>query len=209
MFLVLQIVAIYYTRARQRIQALTFINGGEQYFPGIIMNCMKYLVASDIHGSVDSLKVLIHKFSELKCDKIIFLGDYLSYSKDDEKVVDMLNFFKNDIIGVRGNCDYCLNDDIFDFELRDSFYMHLGTRNYLFVHGDNLLSNIEAMLGVENAYIVYGHTHRVGSSITNTINLVNIGSISLPCGLSKRCYGILDENNLKIFSLEDELILEV
>ncbi len=100
---------------------------------------MKYLLGSDIHGSVEGTKFLIKKFKDLKCDKLLLLGDYLGgHYSSDQKVIDILNFFKDDIIAISGNCDRYLPDDIFEFELRDDFLIHFANRFYLFSHGDNL-----------------------------------------------------------------------
>jgi len=170
---------------------------------------MKYLIASDIHGDVNAVKSIVKKFKEHKCDKIILLGDYLSFNKDDnEAIIAIFELFKNDLILIRGNCDYYLNDETFGIELRDSFSFRLKDRVYLFTHGDYLTRYINLLLNVDNAYIIHGHTHRVSSYISGGISFINIGSISLPRGGSKKCYAILDENGVKIFDLDDHLILE-
>lgn len=168
---------------------------------------MKYLLASDIHGSVDGMKFLINKFKSEKCDKIILLGDYLSGDyQSDEKIIDIINFFKDDIILIKGNCDRHLPDDVFESELRDDFLVHIFNRYYLFCHGDYLHFNIDTLLDKDNAYIVHGHTHRVSIYTSANITFVNIGSISLPRGNSKKCYGILDENGVTIFDLTGKII---
>lgn len=169
---------------------------------------MKYLIGSDIHGSVDGLKFLIKKFKELKCDKLLLLGDYFSGDfEDDLKVVELLTFFKDDLILIRGNCDRHFASD--ELELRDDFLVHLYSRNYLFVHGDYLHFNIDTLLDKDNAFIVHGHTHRVSIYTSANITFVNIGSISLPRGNSKRCYATLDENGVHIFDTESHLIASV
>lgn len=171
---------------------------------------MKYLLASDIHGDVDAVKLLIKKYHELKCDKLLLLGDYFSFSReDDNQIIDILNLFKNDVIAIKGNCDNFFADDVFDFDLRSQFFVRLGERNYCFVHGDNLDENIDCIMGVNNTYVVYGHTDRVRTYNSGGINFINIGSISLPRGGSKKCYAIVDENCFKIYSEKDELILAI
>ena len=171
---------------------------------------MKYLLGSDIHGSVDGLKFLLHKAKDLNCDKIILLGDYLSGMNDESnKVVELLNFFKDKIIAIRGNGERYIPEGIFDFELRDDFLVHVFNRNYLFVHGDYLHLNIDTLLDKDNAYIVHGHTHRVSIYTSANITFVNIGSISCPRGNSKKCYATLDENGVHIFDTKDNLIAEI
>lgn len=168
---------------------------------------MKYLLAGDIHGSVDGTKFLINKFKEKKCDKIILLGDHLSGDyKSDQKVIDIISYFKDDIILIKGNCDRYLPEDIFGTELRDDFLIHIFDWYYLFCHGDYLHFNIDTLLDKDNAYIVHGHTHGVSVYTSANITFINIGSISLPRGNSKKCYGILDENGVTIFDLEGNIL---
>ena len=38
---------------------------------------MKYLIASDLHGSSSSTSFLVEKFNTLNCDQLILLGDIL------------------------------------------------------------------------------------------------------------------------------------
>ncbi|MCR5332538.1 MAG: YfcE family phosphodiesterase [Bacilli bacterium] len=171
---------------------------------------MKYLLGSDIHGSVEGLKFLIKKSKDLKCDKIILLGDYFSGDyEDDKQIIELINFLSDKFILIRGNCDRYLSDDVFDVELRDDFLVHIFNRNYLFVHGDYLHFNIDTLLDKDNAFIVHGHTHRVSLHTSSNITFVNIGSISLPRGNSKKCYGTIDENGVKIYDINDHLILSV
>ncbi len=170
---------------------------------------MRYLFASDIHGSYESFKILIKKFKQLSCDKMILLGDYLGGNNiDNEDIIESMNFFKNDLIALEGNCDrYIFNT--FDFELRDSFTFRQNDRIYCLNHGDNLNQYIDNFINIDNVFIVYGHTHRVSSYTNGGITFINIGSISSPRGNSKKCYGIIDENSISIFDLDDNKILSI
>lgn len=170
---------------------------------------MKYLLASDIHGNEESAKAVIKKFKENQCDKIILLGDYLGFDKNEnDKVIDIFNFFKDDIIALIGNCDRYFESP-FDFELRESFSFKQNERIYCMSHGDKLEEYIDMCINIDNVYLVFGHTHRVSNYTSGNINFVNIGSISFPRGGSKRCYGIVDENGVRIFDLNDKLILSI
>ena len=70
---------------------------------------MRYLIASDIHGSFENIKKIL--FNN-KFDILILLGDILNGPYDIDtmnKTADLLNIFKNKIIYVKGNCDTYLN----------------------------------------------------------------------------------------------------
>ncbi len=169
---------------------------------------MKYLISSDLHGDLNSLKSLIKIFKENKCDKIIFLGDYLGSDRENnQNIIDILNLFKSDIIALRGNCDTNLDSSI-DFELRDSFFMSMNSRYYLFIHGDKLEQYLSTNIG-QKLYIVYGHTHRYRVYQSGDFVFINLGSIAYPRGGLKRCYGILDESAFKIYDIDSELLYEI
>lgn len=169
---------------------------------------MKYLVASDLHGDLNSLKSLIKIFKDNECDKIIFLGDYFgSDIENNQSIIDIMNLFKNDIIALKGNCDRYL-DSSFDFELRDSFFMSMNSRYYLFIHGDKLDEYLSTNIG-QKLYIVYGHTHRYRVYQSGDFVFINLGSIAYPRGGLKCCYGILDESGFKIYDIDNELLYEI
>ena len=74
---------------------------------------MKYMVASDIHGSGFFCEKLMQRYNEEKPDKLILLGDILYHGPrnalpegyDTSKVIELLNAVSDNIICVHGNCD--------------------------------------------------------------------------------------------------------
>ena len=46
---------------------------------------MKYLIFSDLHGSLDSAQFVIEKFNKLACDFMICLGDVLYHGPRNER----------------------------------------------------------------------------------------------------------------------------
>ena len=69
---------------------------------------MRYLVASDVHGSSFYANKLIEKFLEEKCDKLILLGDLyyhgprndLPYEYAPKEVIKLFNSYKDKIIAI-------------------------------------------------------------------------------------------------------------
>ncbi|MEE1185028.1 MAG: metallophosphoesterase, partial [Acutalibacteraceae bacterium] len=74
---------------------------------------MKYLIASDIHGSAHYCRLLIEKIKAEKPDRIILLGDLLYHGPRNDLpkeynpklVIDMLNGIKHILLCVKGNCE--------------------------------------------------------------------------------------------------------
>ena len=74
---------------------------------------MKYMIASDIHGSAWYCRKMMEALEKEQADRLILLGDWLYHgSRNDlpkeyapKEVIRMLNKEKNRIYNVRGNCD--------------------------------------------------------------------------------------------------------
>ena len=69
---------------------------------------MKLLIASDIHGDIESAKVLIEAFEREGCDKILLLGDVLYHGPRNDlpgryapkEVIALLNEYKDKILPI-------------------------------------------------------------------------------------------------------------
>ena len=78
---------------------------------------MKWLIASDIHGSAFYCRMLMEKFKEEKADRLLLLGDLLYHGPRNDLpeeyapkvVIEMLNSVSDDIICVRGIGGLCRN----------------------------------------------------------------------------------------------------
>lgn len=104
---------------------------------------MKWLIASDIHGSAYYCEKLIEAYSREEADRMLLLGDVLYHGPRNDlpkdyvpkKVIEMLNERKNDILCVRGNCDTEVDQMVLKFPiLADYAVLTAGsrlTRTYL------------------------------------------------------------------------------
>ena len=74
---------------------------------------MKWMVASDIHGSAKYCRELLDAYEREKADRLLLLGDLLYHGPrndlpeeyDTKKVVKLLSAVKDKIVCVRGNCE--------------------------------------------------------------------------------------------------------
>ena len=74
---------------------------------------MKWMIASDIHGSAFYCEKMLKAFKREQADKLLLLGDILYHGPRNDlpegyapkKVIEMLNNIKEKILCVRGNCD--------------------------------------------------------------------------------------------------------
>ena len=86
---------------------------------------MKYLIASDIHGSAFYCEKMLMAFESENADKILLLGDILYHGPRNDlpkdyapkKVIEMLNALKDKILCVRGNCDTEVDQMVLQFPI--------------------------------------------------------------------------------------------
>ena len=174
---------------------------------------MKFLIASDIHGSSKSAEIIIDKFDKYKCDKIILLGDILYHGPRNDlpenynpkKVVEILNKYSDKIIAVQGNCDAEVDQMVLDFVLSKNQLLKVGDTNYFLTHGHQI--NAENPLSSDDKLIVlHGHTHIIKKDVVKNVTYINIGSITLPKQDTKKCFAVLDEQGIVIYDIDDNII---
>ena len=105
---------------------------------------MKWMVASDIHGSAKYCRELLDAYEREKADRLLLLGDLLYHGPRNDlpeeyapkMVIAMLNAKKNQILCVRGNCDAEVDQMVLEFPiLADYCMLDLGTKLVYATHG--------------------------------------------------------------------------
>lgn len=174
---------------------------------------MKFLVISDIHGSVGAVNIIEEAMKEHRFDKIICLGDILYHGPrnnlpcdyNPKKVIEIINKYKYDIIAVRGNCDSEVDQMVLDFPI-------LSTHNILYLKNTKVFSthghvyNLDNMPCLnKNDVFMFGHIHIPLAQINNDIYILNPGSSSLPKENHPKTYGILDEFGFEIYTFDHKI----
>jgi len=176
---------------------------------------MKYLIISDIHGSLDSMKYLEEKFIELKCDKIICLGDILYHgprndlpmSYNPKEVIKIVDKLRDNFIWVKGNCDAEVDEMVLKMNALERYMLSINHRDVIFVHGHHL-SKYDIDYSLKKlSVIIHGHYHVFDISDISDYTFISIGSASIPKD-NKMQYGILDDNRIVIFDFNDFIIGE-
>ena len=176
---------------------------------------MRYLVVSDIHGSIDSAERIIEKFLGNECDKILLLGDILYHGPRNDlpksyapkEVISLLNQYKDKIVAIQGNCDAEVDQMVLSFKIhKEKVITHKGHK-VLLTHGHHV--NYLNPTSKDVDVVIHGHTHIIRKDVVENKTYINIGSITIPKENTKRCYGMLENNSLTINSIDDELLLDV
>ena len=164
---------------------------------------MKWLIASDIHGSAYWAEQLVARFDESGADRMLLLGDILYHGPrnalpegyDPPRVAALLNARAEKICCVRGNCDCEVDQMVLSFPITsDYFCIPVGTRICFATHGH--VYNLSHLPPLHPGDILlHGHTHVPCWESFGPGNLcLNPGSVSLPKGDSPRGYMLLDGN---------------
>ncbi len=172
---------------------------------------MKWMIASDIHGSAHWCRQLLGAFEANNCDRILLLGDILYHGPRNDlpdeytpkAVIDMLNPLKNRILCVRGNCDTEVDQMVLDFPiLADYAVLPLGSRLVYATHGHRFGENCPPPLS-KGDILLTGHTHIPAAVHKGDYTYLNPGSVSIPKNGSAHGYMMLKDGVFAWVSLEN------
>ena len=183
---------------------------------------MKFLIASDIHGSAYWAERLMSAIEEEQPDRVILLGDLLYHGPRNDlprdyapkRVIPLLNDLAKSgrVIAVRGNCEAevdqmvlgfpCMSDSalVMDSDGRELFCTH----GHVFGAGMHNSVDNAPVLPAGSA-LVYGHTHikvNEESQKHPGLWLFNPGSVSIPKD-GTHSYGIYEDGSFRHVVLEE------
>ena len=169
---------------------------------------MKFLIASDIHGSAYYAEKMIEAYKREKADKMILLGDILYHGPRNDlpkdyapkKVIPLLNEEKERILCVRGNCDAEVDQMISEFEFKQSVVLDMFEKKAFISHGHKF--NPDTFPNEEFDVMFYGHFHVPEITEKDKKLFVNVGSVALPKNNSVHSYAVVDETGILLKSLE-------
>ena len=172
---------------------------------------MKYLIASDLHGSSHFIKKLQTQFINNKCDKLILLGDLLYHGPRNSLPTDydtiesakVLNSLKDYIIAVRGNCDANVDQMMLEFSILEDNMLFVDNDIVMYLtHGDKYnTSNLPPINNMD--ILIHGHTHiPTVEKIVDNKYYINPGSVSIPKGGSTNSYIIYNNGLFEWFDIE-------
>ena len=171
---------------------------------------MRILFISDIHGVPSTLEAAIAAGESLGWDKLVLLGDLLYHGPrngvpnfyDPERVVKILNGFKDRIVAVRGNCDAEVDQMLLSFPLMGDYaILEAGKDTFFLTHGHLWNEYRLPPLGM-GTILAHGHTHVPElKKLPCGLTIFNPGSISLPKGGSSRSFGYYDGENLRHYTI--------
>ena len=176
---------------------------------------MKLMFVSDIHGSEYWLDKALEVYKSGGFDRMVILGDVLYHGPrnplpegyNPKGVLEKLNLISDEIIAIRGNCDSEVDQMVLQFRvLNEESHLILEDQDFFLCHGHHLDEENLPRLR-KGTVICHGHTHIPRMDQVGDYTIFNPGSIALPKMETPHAYGIYEDGNLEVLSLDGEKYL--
>ncbi len=172
---------------------------------------MKYLIASDIHGSAYWCEQLLSAFENEGADKLVLLGDLLYHGPrnnfpdgySSKKVFEMLNAVKDKIVCVRGNCDSEVDQMVLEFPIMADYALLDANGRTLFATHGHLFNEANPPILKKGDILLNGHFHTPCNRETQQGWIyANCGSVALPKDGTPHSYILIDNGAMYWKDLE-------
>ena len=176
---------------------------------------MKWMIASDLHGSAYYCRKMLVAFEREGADRLFLLGDLLYHGPRNDlpreyapkEVIPLLNGKKEKLLCVRGNCDAEVDQMVLEFPvLADYAVLPVGQRLIYATHGHIYhVKNLPPL--APGDVLLHGHTHVPAWTEFGQGNLyLNPGSVSIPKENSPHSYMTLEGNTMQWKELESSAV---
>ena len=177
---------------------------------------MKWMIASDLHGSAYWCEKMIERYWEEKAGKLLLLGDILYHGPRNDlprdyapkRVIEMLNNMREQLLCIRGNCDCEVDQMVLDFPIL-AYYAVLTWNGRLIyaTHGHLFGENNPPKLQPKDI-LLCGHTHVPRCKAHDGFTYWNPGSVSIPKENYHRGYMLLEGDRAVWKELDGDTVME-
>ena len=162
---------------------------------------MKWMIASDIHGSAAYCEKLLAAFGREQADRLLLLGDLLYHGPRNDlpqgyapkEVIAQLSGVKDKVFCVRGNCEAEVDQMVLPFPvLADYCLLEQKGRVIFATHGHHYNLENPPLLQPGDV-LLHGHTHIPAKDNSQGFWYLNPGSVSIPKESSPHSYMTLED----------------
>ena len=162
---------------------------------------MKWMIASDIHGSETFCRELLRAYEKENADRLLLLGDILYHGPRNDlpsgyapkAVIDLLNAKKDDILCVRGNCDAEVDQMVLDFPIMADYAMINEGKITIFATHGHIYNENNLPKMKKGTVLLHGHTHIADCRSHEDYVYMNPGSVSIPKNDTHHGYMTLED----------------
>ena len=162
---------------------------------------MKWMIASDIHGSAAYCEKLLAAFGREQADRLLLLGDLLYHGPRNDlpqgyapkEVIAQLSGVKDKVFCVRGNCEAEVDQMVLPFPVLADYCLLEQKGRVIFVtHGHHYNLENPPLLQPGDV-LLHGHTHIPAKDNSLGFWYLNPGSVSIPKENSPHSYMTLED----------------
>lgn len=164
---------------------------------------MKWMIASDIHGSAYYCQKTLETFCREGADRLLLLGDLLYHGPRNDlpreyapkEVIAQLSGVKDKVFCVRGNCEAEVDQMVLPFPVLADYCLLEQAGHVVFAtHGHHYNLETPPLLQPGDV-LLHGHTHVPAKDNSLGFWYLNPGSVSIPKENSAHSYMTM-ENGL-------------
>ena len=180
---------------------------------------MKWMIASDIHGSAFYCEQMLSAFLREGADRILLLGDLLYHGPRNDlpqgyapkEVIAQLSQLKERVFCVRGHCEAEVDQMVLPFPvMADYCLLEQGGHVIFATHGHHYNLDNPPLLKAGDV-LLHGHTHVPAKDSSLGFWYLNPGSVAIPKEGSAHSYMTLENGVFTWKDLEgveyDQLVL--
>jgi putative phosphoesterase len=177
---------------------------------------MKWMIASDLHGSEYYCRELLQAFDREKADRLLLLGDLLYHGPRNDlpkdynpkAVTSLLNQRKESLLCVRGNCDAQVDQMVLEFPIMAEYAILCAGERFIYATHGHVLGEQNPPLLQKGEILLCGHTHVPKCVEHENFIYMNPGSVSMPKEDSKHSYMIIDQDGFWWKKLSGDVYME-
>ncbi|MBU5434580.1 phosphodiesterase [Pseudoflavonifractor sp. MSJ-37] len=178
---------------------------------------MKWLIASDLHGSAYWTRRLLDAYRAEGAGRLLLLGDLLYHGPRNDlpreyapkEVIALLSPLADRIFCVRGNCEAEVDQMVLPFPVMADYALLEQSGHLIFAthgHQYNLAAPPKLQPG---DVLLHGHTHVPACVETGTFSYLDPGSVSIPKEDSPHSCMTLEDGLFRWLDLEDGSVFRV
>ena len=174
---------------------------------------MKWMIASDIHGSAYYCRMMLEAYDREKADRLFLLGDLLYHGPRNDlpkeyapkEVIELLNARKNEILCVRGNCEAEVDQMVLQFPVMAEYALLAAGKRMIFATHGHVFNKDHLPPLRPGDILLHGHTHIPACEEYDTYCYLNPGSVSIPKENTPHGYMTLEDGCFLWKTLEGDI----
>lgn len=184
---------------------------------------MKYMIASDIHGSEYYCRKMLEAWDRTGAKKLLLLGDILYHGPRNDlprdyapkTVISLLNERKDSIYAVRGNCDAEVDQMVLEFPIMADYGLICVDGIAIYMTHGHIFNEDNLPPLMDGDVLLHGHTHLLraervqAGEAEKSVMILNPGSIAIPKGGNPPTYAVLEDGLFQIVTFEGEIVKEL